>query len=176
MTETRKWYAVYTKPKWEKKVSELLTRKEIINYCPLNRVQRQWADRRKIIYEPLFKSYVFVYVNSSDHIALKSTDGVINMVHWIGKPAVIRDEEIETIRKFLDEYKSVELEKTKVKLEDKVRIIAGPLMMKEGTIVGISSKKVRVHLPSLGYAMIAEVANSNIKPIEFLSSTGTGPF
>jgi hypothetical protein len=49
-----KWYAVYTRPRWEKKVAEILTDKKIENYCPLNKVVRQWSDRKKIVHEPLF--------------------------------------------------------------------------------------------------------------------------
>jgi transcription antitermination factor NusG len=57
---TPKWYAVYTRPRWEKKVAALLLHKGIESYCPLNKVRRRWSDRTKTIEEPLFKSYVFV--------------------------------------------------------------------------------------------------------------------
>jgi len=60
MTDAKKWYAVYTRPRWEKKVSELVTKKKLTTYCPLNRVVKQWSDRKKVIFEPLFTSYVFV--------------------------------------------------------------------------------------------------------------------
>ena len=56
------WFAVYTKPRWEKKVSGILDDNGIENYCPLNKVVKQWSDRKKVILEPLFKSYVFVRV------------------------------------------------------------------------------------------------------------------
>ena len=54
MSTEKKWYAVYTRPKWEKKVAELLSRKRIENYCPLNKSIKQWSDRKKTIFEPLF--------------------------------------------------------------------------------------------------------------------------
>ena len=38
MNENKKWYAVYTRPRWEKKVAEILTRRKIENYCPINKV------------------------------------------------------------------------------------------------------------------------------------------
>ena len=50
------WHAVYTKPRWEKKVAALLDAKGIEYYCPLNRVVKQWSDRKKTVLEPLFKS------------------------------------------------------------------------------------------------------------------------
>jgi hypothetical protein len=48
------WFAVYTKPRWEKKVAKILTTKGIENYCPLNKVQRQWSDRKKTILDHFF--------------------------------------------------------------------------------------------------------------------------
>ena len=101
MTKEPKWYAVYTKPRWEKKVAELLARQGMEQYCPLNKVQRQWSDRKKTIEEPLFKSYVFIHVKEDALLNVKQTDGVINLLYWLGKPAVIKDFEIEAIRNFL---------------------------------------------------------------------------
>ena len=69
--ESLQWYAVYTKPRWEKKVADLLTKKQIENYCPLNRVLRQWSDRKKVILEPLFTSYVFVRISESNQLAIR---------------------------------------------------------------------------------------------------------
>ncbi len=57
---SKHWYAIYTKPRWEKKVHHLLSEKGLEAYCPLNKVTRKWSDRMKTVEEPLFKSYVFV--------------------------------------------------------------------------------------------------------------------
>jgi transcription antitermination factor NusG len=166
MIESKNWYAVYTKPRWEKKVATLLTRDKIENYCPLNKVQRQWSDRKKIVLEPLFTSYVFVRVAETEHSLLKKTDGVINMVYWLGKPAVIRDNEIGMIKSFLEEYTNVKLEKTPININDRVRIVSGPLMDMEGQVMVLKNKSVKIILPSLGYMMHAEVESDNIKVID----------
>lgn len=161
----KKWYAVYTKPNWEKKVAELLFKKNIENYCPLNSTVRQWADRRKTVLIPLFTSYVFVHIEERDFLAVNQTSGVINFVYFLNKPAVIKDEEIETIEKFLLQYKNVSIEKTKVSLQDTIRIIRGPLMEYEGKVIGIFNRRIKVSLPSLGYMLIAEVAEENVQII-----------
>lgn len=162
----KKWYAVYTKPRWEKKVAELLTKRKLENYCPLNKVVRQWADRKKTVQEPLFSSYVFVHVAETEHLAVKQTDGILNFVYWLGKPAQIKEEEISAIRVFLNEHNNVKLEKINVNVTDKIRIIEGPLMHREGDVLEVYRKSVKAYLPSLGYAMIAEVAKSNIEVIK----------
>ena len=98
---SRKWLAVYTRPRWEKKVNRLLTEKGLESYCPLNKVRRKWSDRMKVVEEPLFKSYVFVKVDNNDRIAVRMTNGAINFVYWDGKPAVIKEKEITAIKRFL---------------------------------------------------------------------------
>ncbi len=167
MTQSKHWYAVYTRPRWEKKVAELLSKKNIDNYCPLNKVKRQWSDRKKIVYEPLFTSYVFVNIDDAERTPTRQTDGILNFVYWLGKPAVIKNEEIELIKRFLNEYENVRVEKTEVNCNDKVRILNGPLMLREGEVVEVRNKTVKVMLPSIGYNLIAEIEKANIERITF---------
>jgi len=145
-----KWYAVYTRPRWEKKVAELMTDKKIENYCPLNKVVRQWSDRKKIVHEPLFTSYVFVRTMEKQLYEACKISGVINVVYWLSKPAVIRDEEIECIKNFLSDHKNVKLEKCSVNINDTVRVTKGPLMEYEGNVIAVKSTSVKISLPSLG--------------------------
>lgn len=154
------WHVVYTRPRWEKKVAEVLEKKGIEQYCPLNKVQKQWHDRKKMIDEPLFTSYVFVRVSGSEHSRIKSIPGIVNFVHWLGKPAIVREEEIDAIRSFLNEYKAVSIEKTSVKINDVVKITQGPLIHREGRIVQINNNSVKIELPSIGYALVAHVSKS----------------
>lgn len=161
----KQWYAVYTRHNWEKKVTEVLTKKQVETYCPLNTVTSQWTDRKKIILKPLFDSYVFVYTGENEHPAIKQTAGVLNLVHWLGRPAIIREAEIDAIKEFLRHHKYISLEKTKVDINDQVRITNGPLMHLEGKVVGIGSRTVKLILPSLGYIMKAEVGIQNIETI-----------
>jgi transcription antitermination factor NusG len=163
MNETKKWYAVYTRPRWEKKVAESFSKHKIENYCPLNRVTRQWSDRKKVIYEPLFTSYVFVKVSEKEHLSLKKTTGVINLVYWLNKPAVIPEHEINVIKEFLNEYTHVALQKKPITVADHVRVIDGPLTTLEGQVLYVKNKTVKIALPSLGYMMYAEVETANVE-------------
>jgi transcription antitermination factor NusG len=162
----KKWFALYTRARWEKKVSEILTRRKIENYCPINKVVKQWSDRRKIVHEPLFTSYVFVRASEFDITPLRQTQGVVNLVYWLGKPAIIRDSEIETIRKFLRDHINIKLEKSPININDRIRIISGPLMEVEGQVLSINGRTAKVALPSLGYMMLAEVETSNVEVVQ----------
>ncbi|AXY75563.1 UpxY family transcription antiterminator [Paraflavitalea soli] len=156
------WYALYTKPFWEKKVAGLLAMHGIEHYCPLQRIQRKWSDRKKIIMEPLFKSYVFVRVPEKEQAVVKQVSGVLNFVNYLGKPAIIRDEEIDTIKHFLNEYRNIRLERMEFNVNDRVRIISGPLMTLEGDVLEVKHKTVKVLLPSLGFSMTAEIDKANL--------------
>ncbi len=166
-----KWFAVYTQPRWEKKVAEHLTKRKINNYCPLNKVQRQWSDRKKLVLEPLFNSYVFVYLNEKELMNVLPTPGVINFVYWLGRPAIIRDEEIDTIRLFLSEYQNVTLEKKSVNLNDEVRVISGPLMFRKGNVLEVRNNTVKVALPSLGHTLVAEVRKDNVENTSYIEES-----
>lgn len=169
VNDSFKWYVLYTKPRWEKKVSELLSRKQIENYCPLNRVIRQWSDRKKMVFEPLFNSYVFVRIPEVSQGQTRLTVGVINFVYWLGKPAVVRDHEIDMIKRFMNDHINVQVERIEVELNDKVLVNSGPLMHREGNVIELRQKTVRVKLSSLGYALIAEVDKAHIEKISFIN-------
>jgi transcription antitermination factor NusG len=161
-----KWYAIYTRPRWEKKVNSLLLQKNIESYCPLNKVRRKWSDRIKTIEEPLFKSYVFVKIADEDRTRVRMTNGVVNFVYWNGKPALIKEKEIQTIKRFLDEYENVEVVKIEFEPDDRVRVIAGPMMDQEGKILEVKNKTVKLCIDSLGYMLIAYIDKSKLISVQ----------
>lgn len=163
----KKWYAIYTKPKWEKKVDTVLKRKKIESWCPLQKVQKQWSDRKKIIEEPLFKSYVFVNVEDTDRTKVLMTDGVLNFVHYVGKPAVIRDEEIDVIKKYLSE-KDASISIQSIESFDEntlVKVNHGVFMDNVGTVIRGGKRKVFVKLESLGQVMTVEFPAEYLSPL-----------
>ncbi len=157
-----KWYVIYTRPRWEKKVYSLLTAKAIESYCPLNKVRRKWSDRIKLVEEPLFKSYVFVKTDEEGRLPVRMTDGVVNFVYWNGKPAIVKEKEIQTIKKFLNEHEQVGLVKMDFKPNDKVIITSGPLMDKEGKVLEVKNKVAKVIIESLGYILVADIDKSKL--------------
>jgi transcription antitermination factor NusG len=162
---TSHWYAIYTKPRWEKKVHSLLSEKEIESYCPLNKVRKKWSDRIKTVEEPLFKSYVFARVNGEEQTKVRLTAGVMNFVYWQGKPAIIPAKEIETIRKFLNEYENVMTEPIQLKEDGKVIIRQGLFMDHEAKILKIEGNRVKVIIESIGYALVASIDKKNLSTL-----------
>ena len=140
----------------------LLTEKGLESYCPLNKVRRKWSDRMKVVEEPLFKSYVFVKVDNNDRIAVRMTNGAINFVYWDGKPAVIKEKEINAIKRFLNEYENVEANPVDLKVNQRVRITNGTLMDKEGKVLDVRHKTVKVAIESLGYILVAYIDRTKL--------------
>ena len=161
-----RWYAIYTRPRWEKKVNSLLVQKGIESYCPLNKVRRKWSDRIKIVEEPLFKSYVFVKIDDNGRTNVRMTNGVVNFVYWNGKPAVIREKEIQTIRRFLNDYEQVEVLRMDFDVEERVKVIAGPMMDQEGKVLELKNKTAKVCIDSLGYILIAYIDKSKLISVQ----------
>ncbi len=146
-------------------MAERIASKGLEVYCPLNKVRKKWSDRYKVIEEPLFKSYVFVRISEDDQIRVRLTDGVVNFVYSEGKPAQIREQEIDLIRRFLKEYKEVQLNPVVLKRGLKVRVKSGVLMDREGIILDIQNKKAYVLLESLGYELTASFELASLEPV-----------
>jgi len=159
--------ALYTKPRWEKKVDRILLQKGLNSWCPVQKTERQWSDRKKIVEVPLFTSYVFVNITPEERLNVLQTDGVLNFVHYLGKPAVIRDEEIALIKSYLQEDEAIVTVQSaqSFRENDKVVISQGVFMDNSGTIIRSSNKKVYVRLESLGQIMVVEF------PVSFIAHT-----
>jgi transcription antitermination factor NusG len=161
-TGKRYWYVVYTRPRWEKKVSGLMAERDLEVYCPLNRIRKKWSDRIKWVDEPLFKSYVFVRIREEDQQTVRMVSGVVNFVYWLGKPAIVKDREIAAIRNFLNEYSDVQAIPLEIETNAKVTIRRGAFMDKEAKVVKVINNKVKVVIESIGYSLVAVVDKSNL--------------
>jgi transcription antitermination factor NusG len=161
-----KWFAIYTKPRWEKKVNQLLTDKGVECYCPLNKVKRKWSDRTKTVEEPLFKSYVFVKVTEEERTNVRLTNGVVNFVYWNGKPAIVREKEIQAIKLFLGEHDNVQVRPMDLTVNHRVLITSGSFMDRTATVLDVRKKEVKVSIDSLGYELVALIDKNKIAVLE----------
>jgi len=96
----RKWFAVYTTPRHEKRVSQYLGQKEIEHYLPLYRTRRKWKDGSKVTLNlPLFPGYLFVHISKSERVPVLQTPGVQSLVGGTGgQPASLPETEISALR------------------------------------------------------------------------------
>ncbi len=142
-----------------------LLEKGFENYCPINKVTRQWSDRKKVVLEPVFKGYVFVRLEDQIKWEVKNINGILNFVYWLGKPAVIRDQEIDTIRKFLNEFTDVKVESKGFVVNTEVRIRQGVLMNYNGIVVEVLGNRAVVKIDTLDLQLSAHFDKTNLEII-----------
>lgn len=162
-----KWFAVYTRPNREKQVADSFLKKGIQSYCPENKIHVQLNGRKKIVSEPLFTSNVFVYLDEAQYDSVMETRGVINFLYWHGQPAVIKDEEINAIKSFLEDYPHIELERTPVNTKDSYQVITSPLMQRKGNVLEVLNSTVKLMLPSLGRVLVSQLRKENTADIVY---------
>lgn len=144
------WYVVYTKPKWEKKVAEKLAQARIECYCPLITQIKQWSDRKKKVEVPLFNSYVFVQLPDADRNTVFAVPGVIRYLFWLGKPAIVRDEEINIIKKNLNASNIADISVSSIQVGDRIKLDSGAFSNQDAIVQEISKTYYILVLESLG--------------------------
>lgn len=144
------WYVVYTKPKWEKKVAERLNAIGVITYCPVIIKTSQWTDRKKKIKVPLFNSYIFVQLEDKKRNKVFEIPGAIRYLFWLGKPAIVKDEEIEIIKVWLSEPDTYEISVDEWKKGDKIILESGPFINQSAIIEEVKQNHYVLILESLG--------------------------
>jgi transcriptional antiterminator RfaH len=150
------WYAIYTKPRNEKKVTETLNSMGIEAYCPMVTSIKQWSDRKKKVTAPVLPSYVFVKIEEQKRNEVFQVAGIVRYVYWLGKPAIIRPIEIEALQHSLaQDFKSIIT--TDFQKGDTMKIPSGPFKGYEGVIKQISPTKMQLILDSLGVIITLEV-------------------
>jgi len=83
-------------------------------------------------------------------------------LHWLGKPAVINETEINAIQEFTNDYQNIDLEKLAVNSSVIERNIYRSSYEMEGNILAVKNKTIKINLPSLGYAMIAKLKEESM--------------
>jgi len=149
------WYALYTKPRNEKKVEEQLHKMGLEVFCPKVTVVKQWSDRKKRVSQPLIPSYVFVKIKEQDRELVFNVPGVVRYLFFLGKPAIIKESEINAMKETLNhDFKEVgvmDLEKGQ-----KFTIEEGTFKGQEVTFLEQKGNKIILHLESLGIKLILE--------------------
>lgn len=146
------WYALYTKARNEKKVADELNKRGINAYCPLLTQVKQWSDRKKKIEVPLISSYVFVQVEDKEREKVFAVNGVVRYLYWLGKPAIVRDEEIAALQNAMQSsFSSATL--SAIKPGANITIPSGPFQGQTGTVQTVNSNKVQIVLPQLGFVI-----------------------
>jgi transcriptional antiterminator RfaH len=152
-----KWFVLYTKSNFEIKVSEKLNNNGIEAYCPVYTEIKQYSDRKKKVVKPLLKSYVLVKIKEKDRVKVFEIPGVLRYLYWLGKPATVRDQEINMMEEYLSsKYKSINIKS--INKGEAYSINKGPFKGYKGKVVTLLKNKIKLELQSLGMLVTLKTA------------------
>lgn len=152
---SKQWYAVYTAPRAEKKVSKRFTELDIEHYLPLQKVMRKWSDRMKEVEVPVMNGYIFVRIYKKDFDSILKVFGALAFVKEFYKPVAIPEKQIEML-KFMVEYsdEKVEFYQDDLEIGKPVKISKGPLQGLIGELLIKKGKhKVVIRIEKFGCAL-----------------------
>jgi transcriptional antiterminator RfaH len=169
-TKEIRWYAAYTKPRNEKKVFDRLVAAGIETYLPLQRILKQWSDRKKMVEEPLFRSYIFVKIAQKDYFNVLNTFGVVRYITFEGKAVPIPENQINLIKQLLEQNFEIESVEENLKPGTMVEVKLGSLNGLVGELIEHKGKKkVVVRFEHISHSLLVTLPATYVsKAIEKL--------
>jgi len=122
-TDTKLWFALYTKPRAEFKAADQLKTINVDFYLPVITRIKQWSDRKKRVTEPVMYGYVFIFATEKERLLALEQQAIVRCIFDQGRPAVIPSWQIENLQKMLNQASDVFLHEgiipgVKVKIKD----------------------------------------------------------
>ena len=151
------WYVLHTKPRSEKKVEQQLLSLGINAYCPTRSEFKLWSDRKKKIDKPVLPSMVLVKIEDKDINRVFESPLVVRYMFWMGKRAVVRQSEIDILKKYLDgSYNLISSNSSSINVGDNFKLPS--FNNEKGIVSRISNNNVWIYLKSIGYSVKLKLA------------------
>jgi transcriptional antiterminator RfaH len=152
------WYAVYTKSRNEKQVARELEEKGVEHFLPLVKTLRQWSDRRKFVYVPLFNSYLFVKIDIKYRVYVLEIPGVVCFVNFKQEFPPIPEWQINNLKIILGSAEKFEISRDNFQLGEHVTVNGGSFKGLHGTLVEYRGKqKFLVRIDTINQNLLLEI-------------------
>ncbi len=135
-------------------------------FLPMQKVMRQWSDRKQLVDTLLFNSYIFVNCFEHEINSILQTPGVSWTIRYNGKPAVLRKGEYEMIERFITSGLFLETEGLMPEFEkgDKATVLDGPLAGISGIMSGgANNQKLTVLLEGINQVIRVKISGNLLK-------------
>jgi transcriptional antiterminator RfaH len=158
------WYLIYTKPRHEKKLQSRLMEINIDTFLPTKKTLRTWHDRKKYIDEPLFPSYVFIYLNDmQNYYDGIDAEGALYYVRTGKEVARVNESVVNNIRLVVDQAKELEVSDDRFQPGRRLVITKGALAGLSCEVVRYNSKqKLLVRVELLGRNLLLSLSDENL--------------
>jgi transcriptional antiterminator RfaH len=157
-----KWLVAYTKPRWEKKLADTLTAKGFTVYCPTQRVKRRWSDRTNWIDQPLFSSHIFIHMEPERRDAIYFTPGFVRFLFWNKRPAQVRETEIDTLKRWLNDFDHESISIQSLATGSHVTVKSGPLQGRDGIVLEQRGTKLELYLEDLQVKVSVDLSKTEL--------------
>ncbi|MCK8522372.1 UpxY family transcription antiterminator [Aquimarina sp. D1M17] len=168
------WYVLYVRSKQENKVHQVLCEHGLESFLPLVKTIRKWSDRKKVLYQPLFPSYIFVNLKSKNEFnRALSIKGACSYIKFGSEYAKVSNDEIRKIKILnnANDLDHIETDGTRFLKGDYHKITYGALNGLECEILnGDNNNKIVVRIDSIRQNIIATLpkvflSKQNLKKI-----------
>jgi transcription antitermination factor NusG len=168
--QTRHWYALRVKPRFEKVVARNLRGKGYEEFLPLYRHPSRWTKTKEIDL-PLFSGYLFCRLDPNNRLPILIIPGV-DFIVGVGKRIVPVDEsELDAIRAVMKSGTYCEPWPF-LQVGQRVLVEYGPLAGTEGIILLFKNKyRLVVSVNLLQRSVAAEIERDWVKPVSNSSVT-----
>jgi transcriptional antiterminator RfaH len=164
--EEKRWFVVYTKSRTEKNVSERMVLAGLEVYLPLQKVMKQWSDRKKKVEVPLIPSILFVRIELNEIASVYSIVGVTGVLKYLGQAAFVKDQEIQNLRILLQEVFVDELTQVDIQAGDLVEVIGGPFKGMQALAIQLqNSMRLIIEIKNMGVGFSVNVPKNYVKPL-----------
>ena len=169
---TSSWFAAQVAPRSEKRVASMLSYKGYEQFCPTYTTKKKWSDRQKEAEEPLFPGYVFVRAPSGTLGGLLcSTPGVVRILSFGGRPAVLPDAEIDAVMKLSARGKPLPTQT--IYEGETVRVCDGPFAGITGIVQQIKDKECLVfRVQMISQSIYVEVNGCDLERVSADAAQG----
>ena len=160
------WQVVYTKSRAEKKAHRILTEQGIESFLPVQRQLRQWSDRKKWVEAVVVPGYLFVRISQLEYDQVLQSDHIVSFIRFNGRPAVIRDQEIQQLKQMLSQdFNPVEFSCEQLEPGKNVTVVAGPLAGLKGKLIKMLGRnKISIEMEEIGCRFTVEISAEDISP------------
>ena len=96
--QTGPWFVIWAESRAEKKVEKRIAALGLSAWLPIVKERHRWSDRWREVECPLFPGYLFVRATNADWLQILRTPGVLTVITECGKPALLADSFVSTLR------------------------------------------------------------------------------
>lgn len=161
-----KWHVVYSKARTEKRVEERLRQHGIECYLPLQKTLKQWSDRKKWVWEPLFRSYLFVRIVPTQYMEVVSDPGLVRFIFFEGKLASVSEKQIEHLKRLIANEIPLELTSPLLKKGQRVRVVNGPMMGIEGILHDFQgTRRILIQIDGIDQALAIMLPSADVEQV-----------